>query len=158
MSRPYTAVADGKAEVPSRAWRREAAGGRGRPLGLLLVALLVPMAGHGQDALSLTVPDFPGLASPPEAEMRVRVAAEFPEAWLVRFRKVRPIATEMGEEVAFCGQVSAGAPEQREQNFHLFLYGRTAGVERVRILGSEALNGYRVGRKLIGALRRVGCL
>ncbi|MCJ2050420.1 hypothetical protein [Methylobacterium sp. J-070] len=131
---------------------------RTAPLGALAALLLVPAAVQGQDALGLTAPDLSGLGISPEVEMRVRVAAEFPDSWRVRFRKVRPIATEAGEEVAFCGQVSAGSLDQREQNFHLFLYGRTAGAENVRILGSEALNGYRVGRKLIGALRRVGCL
>ncbi|MBE7247408.1 MAG: hypothetical protein INR63_20900 [Actinomycetospora chiangmaiensis] len=121
-------------------------------------ALLVPAAGRGQDALGLIGPDLPGFEASVESEMRAKVAAAFPEAWLVRFRKVRPIAAEAGQGVAYCGQVSAAAPDRTEQNFHLFLYDRTDGVETVRILGAESLNGYRVGRKLIGALRRVGCL
>ncbi|MCJ2088574.1 hypothetical protein MKK88_21710 [Methylobacterium sp. E-005] len=90
--------------------------------------------------------------------MQARVAAEFPGAPLVRFRKVRPMTVETGHDIAFCGQVSSTSPEQQEPNFHLFLYGRTAETETVQILGSESLNGYRVGRKLIGALRRIGCL
>jgi hypothetical protein len=129
-----------------------------RAAGALAALLLVTTAARGQDALGLDGPDLPGLDVSPEVEMRVRVAAEFPDAGLVRFRKVRAIAAEPGQDAAFCGQVSAAAPGQREQNFHLFLYARTAGTETVRILGSEALNGYRVGRKLIGALRRFGCL
>ncbi|MCJ2136568.1 hypothetical protein MKK69_21370 [Methylobacterium sp. J-026] len=124
----------------------------------LVVLLLAPPVLHGQEALGLIAPGPPGFGAPPEAEMRARVAAEFPDAPLVRFRKVRPMAGETGDAVAFCGQVSATAPDQREQNFHLFLYGRTAGAETVHILGSESLNGYRIGRKLIGALRRIGCL
>jgi hypothetical protein len=95
----------------------------------------------------MLAPDRPDFGVPPESEMRARVAAEFPDAPLVRFRKVRPMTGETGRDV-----------EQPEPNFHLFLYGRTAGTESVQILGSESLNGYRVGRKLIGALRRIGCL
>ncbi len=124
----------------------------------LLVLLLAPPSVRGEEALGLIAPDAPDLGVPPESEMRARVAAEFPDAPLVRFRKVRPMTGETGHDVAFCGQVSAAPPEQREPNFHLFLYGRTAETETVRILGSESLNGYRVGRKLIGALRRIGCL
>ena len=60
--------------------------------------------------------------------------------------------------MAFCGQVSTGPAERGRADYHLFLYDRTDTAETVRILGSESLNGYRVGRKLIGALRRVGCL
>ncbi|SDN53824.1 hypothetical protein SAMN05216360_10952 [Methylobacterium phyllostachyos] len=123
-----------------------------------MALLLAPQVVEGQDALGLLAPDPLVFGAPPESEMRARVAAEFPSAPLVRFRKIRPIARETGDAVAFCGQVSATSPEQREQSFHLFLYNRTAGTETVHILGSESLNGYRVGRKLIGALRRVGCL
>ncbi|MBE7200565.1 MAG: hypothetical protein INR70_22560 [Parafilimonas terrae] len=119
---------------------------------------LVPAPVRGQDALGLISPDLPGFEASVESEMRAKVAAAFPDAWLVRFRKVRPISAEAGQGVAYCGQVSAAAPDRPEQNFHLFLYDRTDGVETVRILGAESLNGYRVGRKLIGALRRVGCL
>jgi hypothetical protein len=133
-------------------------GRRGAALALLLGFLLAPSVGSGQDALALVGPPASGLDDPPEAAVRARVAAEFPDAALVRFRKIRSIATEAGPEVSFCGQVSAVPADRREANFHLFLYDRTASVETVRILGSESLNGYRVGRKLIGALRRVGCL
>ena len=125
---------------------------------LLLAPLLVPSTVRGQDALGLTGLSVPNFDVSPEAEMRVRVAAVFPEAWRVRFRKVRPIATEAGQEAAFCGQVSDAGPDRPEQNFQLFLYSRTAETGTVRILGSEALNGYRVGRKMIGALKRAGCL
>lgn len=131
---------------------------RGWSLGFLAALLLAHAATRAQDALGLIAPDAPSLDVLPEAEMRNRVAAEFPDAWLVRFRKVRQIATEADRDIAFCGQVSAGAPGLHEQNYHLFLYGRTGTAETVRILGAESVNGYRVGRKLIGALRRVGCL
>lgn len=120
--------------------------------------LLAPPVVYGQDVLGLLAPDPHVFGAQPESEMRARIAAEFPDASLVRFRKVRPLAGETADAVAFCGQVSATAPEEREPDFHLFLYGRTAETETVRILGSESLNGYRVGRKLIGALRRAGCL
>lgn len=142
--------------VPPRALA--GAGRFGLRIASLLVLLLAPPAVRGQDALGLIAPDAPEFGVPPESEMRARVAAEFPDAPRVRFRKVRPMTGETGHDVAFCGQVSATPPEQREPNFHLFLYGRTAGTETVQILGSESLNGYRVGRKLIGALRRIGCL
>lgn len=90
--------------------------------------------------------------------MRVRVAAEFPNALLIEFRKVRRIATEAGHEVDFCGQVSALNPGEIEQSYRVFLYDRTGMIENVRILGTEALNGYQTGQELIGALKRVGCL
>jgi hypothetical protein len=135
-----------------------AAGRAGLRIAPLLALLLAPPAVRGQDTLELIAPDAPELGAPPESEMRARVAAAFPDAPLVRFRKVRPMTGETGHDIAFCGQVSPSPPEQREPNFHLFLYGRTAGTETVQILGSESLNGYRVGRKLIGALRRIGCL
>jgi hypothetical protein len=124
----------------------------------LLVLLLAPSAVRGQDTLGLIAPDAPEFGAPPETEMRARVAAQFPDAPLVRFRKVRPMPGETGHDIAFCGQVSATPPEQAAPSFHLFLYGRSAETETVQILGSESLNGYRVGRKLIGALRRIGCL
>lgn len=130
----------------------------GRRFGLLAAFLLVQSAAQAQDALGLTAADTPSLEVRPDAEMRARVAAEFPDAWLIRFRKIRQIVTEAGRDVEFCGQVSAAAPGLREPNYHLFLYGRTGPAETVRILGAESLNSYRVGRKLIGALRRVGCL
>ncbi|MGT2486689.1 hypothetical protein ACU4GA_13405 [Methylobacterium oryzae CBMB20] len=116
-------------------------------LAALLGGLFSAPSVHGQGADDL-----------PEAEIRARVAAAFPDAGLVRFRKIRPITTEAGPAVAFCGQVSTGPAERGRADFHLFLYDRTAAAETVRILGAESLNGYRVGRKLIGALRRVGCL
>lgn len=109
--------------------------------------LLAAPCAHGQEVDDLS-----------EAEMRARVAAAFPDAGLVRFRKVRPITAGAEPMVAFCGQVSTGNPAQGRADFQLFLYDRTATAETVRILGAESLNGYRVGRKLIGALRRVGCL
>ena len=124
----------------------------------LVALLLLPQASRGQDSLGLLAPDPLVFGALPESEMRARVAAAFPDAPLVRFRKIRSIAGETRDAVAFCGQVSAPSPEQREPNFQLFLYDRTAGIETVHILGSESLNGYRIGRKLIGALRRVGCL
>lgn len=142
--------------APQRA--RVRAGRAATRVATLMALLLAAPVAHGQDALGLLGQDLPVADAVPESEMRARVAAEFPEARLVRFRKVRPMAVEASHEVAFCGQVSATPPEQREPNFHLFLYGRTAEAETVRILGSESLNGYRVGRKLIGALRRIGCL
>ena len=154
-------------ERPQCRPRSEVGNRRGRLSGLSLGAfaalLLVPSAVRGQDVLGQDVLGLPGLHLPnlgasPEAEMRVRVAAVFPEAWRVRFRKVRPIAAEAGQEAAYCGQVSGAGPDRPEQNFQLFLYSRTAETGTVRILGSEALNGYRVGRKMIGALKRAGCL
>ncbi|MCJ2019173.1 hypothetical protein MKK84_17275 [Methylobacterium sp. E-065] len=120
--------------------------------------LLAPSAVRGQDTLGLIAPDAPEFSAPFETGMRARVAAQFPDAPRVRFRKVRPMPGETGHDIAFCGQVSATPPEQAAPSFHLFLYGRTAETETVQILGSESLNGYRVGRKLIGALRRIGCL
>jgi len=137
------------------AGRRAGASLRAAPL---IALLLAPQVVQGQEALGLLAPDPLVFGAPPESDMRARVAAAFPDAPLVRFRKIRPIAGETGAAIAFCGQVSATSPEQREQSFHLFLYDRTAGTETVHILGSESLNGYRVGRKLIGALRRIGCL
>ena len=154
-------------ERPQRRPRSEVGNRRGRlrgvSLGAFVALLLVPSAVRGQDVLTqdvLGLPgrDLPNLDASPEAEMRVRVAAAFPEAWRVRFRKVRSIATEAGQEAAFCGQVSGAGPDRPEQSFQLFLYSRTAETGNVRILGSEALNGYRVGRKMIGALKRAGCL
>ncbi|MGU3555371.1 hypothetical protein [Methylobacterium radiotolerans] len=126
-----------------------AAPGAGRVcavLAALLGGLLAAPFAHGQ------------AADDPEAEVRARVAAAFPDAGLVLFRKIRPIPAEAGPTVAFCGQVSSGPAERGRADYHLFLYDRTDTAETVRILGSESLNGYRVGRKLIGALRRVGCL
>ena len=130
----------------------------GASLGAFAALLLAPTLVHGQGMPGLSGLDLPNLDASPEAEMRIKVAAAFPGAWRVRFRKVQPIATETGQEAAFCGQVSGAAPDRPEQNFQLFLYSRTAETETVRILGSEALNGYRVGRKMIGALKRAGCL
>ena len=127
-------------------------------LGAFAALLLVPAVVHGQDALGLSGLNLPRLDLSPEAEMRARVAAVFPQAGRVRFRKVRPLQTEAGQDAAFCGQVSGAGPDRPEQNFQVFLYNRTGASETVRILGSEALNGYRVGRKMIGALRRAGCL
>ena len=143
-----------------------AAPGAGRVcavLAALLGGLLAAPFAHGQGA------------DDPEAEMRARVAAAFPDAGLVLFRKIRPIPAEAGPTVAFCGQVSTGPAERGRADYHLSkvhmtvrgagdfqpdtqLWTRTDTAETVRILGSESLNCYRVGRKLIGALRRVGCL
>ncbi|MBN4097306.1 hypothetical protein MFUR16E_24440 [Methylobacterium fujisawaense] len=125
--------------VPGAGWGRAM-------LAALLGGMLAAPFAHGQGADDL------------EAEMRARVAAAFPDAGLVRFRKIRPIPAEAESAVAFCGQVSSGPVGQGRSDFQVFLYDRTASAETVRILGSESLNGYRVGRKLIGALRRVGCL
>ena len=147
------------ADFPRGVIRALGAGGRaGLRVSPIVALLLAPQIAPGQDALGLLATDSPLFGAPPESEMRARVAAEFPDAPLVRFRKIRPITGETIDAIAFCGQVSTTSPEQREQDFHLFLYDRTAGTETVHILGSESLNGYRVGRKLIGALRRIGCL
>ena len=70
-----------------------------RAAGALAALLLVTTAARGQDALGLDGPDLPGLDVSPEVEMRVRVAAEFPDAGLVRFRKVRAIAADVPEHL-----------------------------------------------------------
>jgi hypothetical protein len=166
---PYGALARHCADTlsaltPSRGFRRrsrlsrERAGVRWGFTGAVAALMLGQTALQAQDTLVLTVPDVPGQGVPPEADMRSRVAAEFPDALLVRFRKVRQIATEANQDIEFCGQVSAASLGQLDQNYQIFLYGRTGTAESVRILGSESLNGYRIGRKLIGALKRVGCL
>ncbi|MGH1571838.1 hypothetical protein ACRAWG_15570 [Methylobacterium sp. P31] len=90
--------------------------------------------------------------------MRAKVASEFPDALIIRFRNVRRITTEARHEVEFCGQVGTLSPGQLEPSYQVFLYERTGTTETVRILGADALNGYRVGRKLISALKRVGCM
>ncbi|MHB2208199.1 hypothetical protein [Methylobacterium sp. CM6257] len=123
---------------------------------LLTQSVICAQEGFGLDAPD--TPDTPTLGARPEAEMRARVAAEFPDALIIRFRNIRRISTETGHEVEFCGQVGTLSPGQLEPSYQVFLYERTGTTETVRILGADALNGYRIGRKLIGALKRVGCL
>jgi hypothetical protein len=131
---------------------------RRAPLGALVALLLSHSGAYAQDGLGLDAPDAPSSGAEPEAEMRARVASEFPDALLIRFRNVRRITTEAGHEVEFCGQVSALDPGQLEPSYQVFLYHRTGTTEHVRILGAESLNGFRTGRKLMGALRRAGCM
>ena len=128
------------------------------PLYALAALLLTQSIALAQDAHGLDAPDSPALGAAPEAEMRAKVAAEFPDAILIRFRNIRRITTEAGNEVEFCGQVGALDFGQLWPSYQVFLYDRNGTTEKVRILGTEALNGYHIGRKLIGALKRVGCI
>lgn len=130
-------------------------------LGALAAFLLTQPAAQAQDAFepdAPEVPDAPSAEASPETAMRARVAAEFPDGSLVGFRNVRRIRTEAGHEIEFCGQVNVVEGDEPQPHYRIFLYDRDGAIERVRILGADALNGYRVGRKLIGALKRVGCL
>lgn len=128
------------------------------PLGAVVALLLFQSGAYAQDGLDLDAPDAPRSGAEPEAEMRVRVASEFPDALLIRFRNVRRITTEAGHEIEFCGQVSALDAGQLKPTYQVFLYHRTGTAEHVRVLGTEALNGFHIGRKLMGALRRAGCM
>ncbi|MDP4005980.1 hypothetical protein [Methylobacterium sp. NEAU K] len=127
-------------------------------LGAVIALLLSQSAIYAQDIIGLDAPDSPSSGAQSDVEMRARVAAEFPDTLLIRFRNVRRITSEAGHEVEFCGQVSAMDPGRPEPNYQVFLYERTGTTENVRILGADALNGFRIGRKMIGALKRVGCL
>ncbi|MCJ2091107.1 hypothetical protein MKK67_01080 [Methylobacterium sp. J-072] len=93
-----------------------------------------------------------------EARVRLRVASQFPLPPLTQFRNIRRIITEAAVQEEFCGQVNAFDETGASTGYRLFLYLRHGEEERVQILGSEVLNGFRIGRKMIGALKRVGCL
>ncbi|WP_139234142.1 hypothetical protein [Methylobacterium pseudosasicola] len=117
--------------------------------------LLTPHSAFGQDLATEALSDH-FLTS--ETRVRIRVATEFPLPLLTQFRKVQRITTEAALEEEFCGQVTTIDATGATTGYQLFLYMRNGGEERVQILGSEVLNGFRIGRKMIGALKRAGCL
>ncbi|TXM98882.1 hypothetical protein FV242_27380 [Methylobacterium sp. WL64] len=123
--------------------------------GVLMSLMLIPHPAFSQDLADEVLSNH-FLTS--ETRVRIRVATQFPLPLLTRFRNIRRITTEVAQEEEFCGQVNAIDETGASTGYRLFLYMRNGDDERVQLLGSEVLNGFRVGRKMIGALKRAGCL